>query len=288
MKKTFLIFGIAFLSGSLCATSLKVSPGGFIIQNVKPGVIYNLYETTKIKLSIFNDDDTTHTYAFSMHKPSEVGRWEKGYLEIPDSSWCWFKEKEVTIGPQKVGYGDLSFKIPDKACYYNQHWVATMGIIGKQEGGIGLGLGIYVRIQIETESRSDIEERPDGLIGFKPGTIELDGAAPGSSHTKKVTIFNNDAKSHNYSVHYLREDEKLKASSYLTHSYELIPDSSWIATDRKSFKIEPGGNLTLSVTITVPPGMSHYNKKWEEILFIEPDAGLPGFIRVRINTSDKG
>jgi hypothetical protein len=102
-----------------------------------------------------------------------------------------------------------------------------------------------------------------------------------------VTVFNNDTKPHSYSVNYLGEDKQLKASSYLTHSYEPIPDSSWIATDKMSFKIESQGTQTLSVKITIPLEISHYNKKWEEILFIEPEAGLSGFIRVRIKTSGK-
>ena len=88
--------------------SLKVSPAGFIIHNLTPGKVYNLHQETGLRLTIYNDDEVSHRYTVSVHRPSEVGRWEKGYSEIPDSKWCWFEEKEISVEPKGKGYANLA------------------------------------------------------------------------------------------------------------------------------------------------------------------------------------
>jgi len=285
MKKLSFIFLLCMFSGNLFAASLKVSPAGFIIHNVTPGRTYSLYEETKLKLSVYNDDMTTHTYMLSVHKPSELGRWEKGYLEIPDPDWCWFEKKEIIIAPQKVGYGNIFIQIPAKECYYNQHWIATLAIRAKPERGIGLGLGINVRVQIETKSRNDIKGRPDGIIGFKPSIIQFENFPPGSSREAKAVIYNNNKEAHTYKIDLLFHNTEIKPRSYLTHSFKTIPDRKWIILDKDRLTIKPNGDGVLSLKLNIPDESAYYGKKWEEILLVQPDEGLPGFIRVQIETS---
>jgi len=281
MKKAFIIFLLFLSSQEIIAASLKVSPGGFIVHDIKPGVTYNLREMTGIKLSIYNDDETTHTYELSANKPSEAGRWERGYSEIPDPSWCWFETKEVTISPRKVGYGNVFFRIPDKGEYYNQHWVAALGIMGKQEKGIGFGLGIYVRIQIETESKKDVKQKPWGLLGIVPGTLTFDNISPGSKQIARAIIYNNDDIAHTYTIKDIREIKGLKGDDYRTRSYELVSGPGWIVPDKDQVKIPSGDTGVLSVRLNIPEEASLKNR--EEILFVIPEEGRPGFIRVRIN-----
>lgn len=287
MKKPLFIFILFLITQGLTAASLKVSPGGFIVHDIKPGVTYNLRELTGIKLSIYNDDDTTHTYALSVHKPSDAGNWEKGYDEMPDPGWCWFEKKEATIGPRKVGYGNLFFRIPDKERYYNQHWVAALGIMGKLERGIGFGLGIYVRIQMETQSRADSKEIPEGLTAFKPSLVTFDNILPGTRQTGKLIVYNNDTRKHTYTVNFLSEDKERPASTYMTRTFKPLPDPSWIVLERETFDIDPGGSFVLKMKINIPDKTEYYDKKWEEILFVEPETGLSGFVRIRITTGQK-
>ena len=285
MKKTLFIFILFLITGDLVAASLKVSPGGFIVHDIKPGTTYNLRELTGIKLSIYNDDETTHTYSLSVHKPSVAGKWEKGYDEIPDPAWCWFSPDEATIGPQKVGYGNLFFRIPDKERYYNQRWVATLGIMGKQEQGIGFGLGIYVRVQIETESAADVSEKPDGALGLVPGALSFENIPPGKSLSKKVRIYNNDTMAHTYTIAPLTRDPEMTPSTYLTRSLQQLPDSSWISCDKESLTIKPDKSGVLTISLHVPRNPEYSDKKWEELLFLKPENGRSGFIRIRITTT---
>lgn len=284
VKKIGILFLLLLLGGNLFPASLKVSPAGFIIHDITPGKTYNLYEKTKLKLSIYNDDDITHTYTLSVRKPSEVGRWEKGYLEIPDPSWCWFEKKEITIGPRKVGYGNLFIKIPPKEEYYNQHWVATLGIMGKPERSMGIGLGIYIRVQIETESKADIEVKPDGVIAFKPSIVRFENIHSSNTQKRRVMVYNNDEETHTYTITSLLHRKETNVKTYLTRSYQVIPNPGWIVLDKDRLKIKPNGSSVLSLELNVPDEQEYHGKRWEEILLFEPDRGAPGFIRVQIET----
>ena len=86
------------LVGRVGAASLKVAPARFILHDVKPGKLYDIYAATGLRITIYNDDDTTRTWLLSTHRPSERGKWEKGYGEIPDPRWCWFEKNEITVG----------------------------------------------------------------------------------------------------------------------------------------------------------------------------------------------
>jgi len=291
MKKvsylTFLL--IVFLAPSIWleAGGLSVSPAGFIISNVTPGRTFNLYEKTGLKLSIYNNDEASHIFTLSVHKPLEVGRMEKGYLEIPDSNWCWFEKDEIRIGPHQVGYGNLFIKIPEEEEFYNQHWVATLGIMRKREKGIGLGLRINVRVQIETESRTDIKGKPDGIIAFKPSTLRFEDVFPGGAQKGDVTIYNNDSKTHTYRITPLLHSlKKEKQRTYLTKSYQMIPDPKWIILDKDSLKIKPKSSCVLSLKLNIPDRLEYHGKKWEELFLVEPEEGLPGFIRVQFQTDN--
>lgn len=284
MKKTVILVGMMFaLIINANSSSLKVSPAGIIVHNVIPGKEYDLYKDAKIKLAVYNDDDTTHTYLLRTHIPSEVGKWEKGYLEIPDASWMWFKDEEITVSPQTAGLGYLYLKIPEKDAYYNQHWVATLSIKAKVENSLGIGLGILVRAQIETQSSLDVKENPQGIIAFKPSIVEFDNLILGETKNGSVVIYNNDSEKHSYKVSYYFQQEDAKIKDYLTQSYKPIPNSDWIDIEKKKFNIKAGESKVLEFKIKIPDGEEYLNQNWEELIWIQPDESPPGFFRIRIN-----
>ena len=277
-----------FLLGTLDrleAAGLKVAPARFILHDVKPGKHYDIYKETGLRLTIYNDDDTTRSWVLSTHRPSERGQWEKGYAEIPDARWCWFERSEITVGAKNKAYANLYLKIPKEEKYYNQRWVVTLGIDGKPGQG-GISLAVDIRAQIETESKADLKAKPAGLLGMKPSTIRFEEMAPGSNKKAQVMLYNNDDTAHSYTISSLFEDSKTERKTYLTHSYIPIPDSGWIEREKK-IRIEPGGSTVLRVELTIPDGAAHFGKKWEDILLIQPDEGLAGFVRVQVETREK-
>ncbi len=282
--------GVAFFalllcsSGPLVAASLKVSPAGFIVHDVEPGKVYDIYKETGLRLTIYNDDAVSRTWLLSPHRPSERGRWEKGYGEIPDAQWCWFEKDEIAVDARSKAYAHLHLKVPDEEKYYNQHWVVTLGVGGKPGGGISLAVDI--RVQIETRSRVDLKVRPDGLLGLEPSTIRFEDVTPGSSEKARVTLYNNDGAAHSYMISPLLANTKIDQKTYLSRSYSAIPDSGWI-TYEKEVQIEPGKSAVLRPELKIPGDESNFGKKWEDILLIQPDEGLAGFVRVQVQTREK-
>lgn len=182
----------------------------------------------------------------------------------------------------------IYLRIPDEDKYYNQHWVVTLGIMGKSKAGLGVGVGIYVRLQIETQSKADIGGRPDGSIAFMPSTVRFDSIPPGRAQEGRVLIFNNDNETRSYRITFLLDKYKERARRYLTKPHRGIPDTSWIAVNRHEMRIPPGRSYPLSVTVTVPEEPKHYGKNWEELLLVEPDKGPSGFVRIQIKTRKAG
>ena len=281
--------GVMLLAGRVemsRAAGLVVSPGGLVIQGVRPGMVYNIYEVSKTGLTIYNKDNKPFTYLLSVHRPSTVGnrKLKIGYLEIPDPEWCWFENKELSVAANGAGLAKIYLRIPDEEKYYNQHWVVTLGVMSKPSAGLGVGLGIYVRLQIETQSKADLEGIPDGIIAFAPSTFRFDNITLGNAHKGSVLIYNNDNETRTYRISSLLHSEETRARHYLTRPYRLIPDPEWIVSDKKTFRVGPGGARSLSLTLAVPDKPEYYGKKWEEILLVKPDKGVPGFVRVQIET----
>ena len=286
---TLLMFLCALLLGSVVrveAASLKVSPARFIVHDVKPGKLYDIHAETGLRITIYNDDDKARTWTLSTHRPSERGRWEKGYAEIPDARWCRFDMNEITIPPNSRGYAKLYLEIPDGEKYYNQHWVVTLGIGGRAEGGIGIGLAVNVRMQIETESRSDLKTRPDGLIGLKPSMVRFENVSPGTNQKTKVVLYNNDTVAHSYTTASLFEDEATKRKSYLTSNYSAMPDTARLGLSDEPIEIEPGGSAALDLEVKIPDDANNFGKRWEDILLVQPDEGRAGFLRIRVETTE--
>lgn len=280
----FLIVVFA-LAGRLEAAGLKVAPARFIVHDVKPGQYHNLYKETGLRLAIFNENDTTGTWRLSTHRPSERGRWETGYAEIPDPRWCGFEQNETTAGPHSAAYAHLWIRIPADPKYYNQHWIVTLGIEG-QPGLGGIALAVDVRVQIETKSSGDVKVRPAGLLGLNPSTIRFDSLAPGERRTASVVLYNNDTTTHTYDTSSLFIAADTDRKTYLMHGYEAIPDGRWIARPDR-LRVGPGGSAELPLVVQAPHGPGHGGKKWEEILLVRPDQGLAGFVRVQIGMSEQ-
>lgn len=262
-------------SDRLEAASLKVGPAGFIIHNIVPGKTYDVFKETGLQLTIYNDSAAAKAYLLSAHRPSEGGKWEKGYLEIPDPKWCWFDNDEITVEANSNAYARFHLKIPDEERYYNQRWVVTLNIAGKPGPGGGVGVAINVRAQVETQSRADLKGvTPDGLIGVVPAIITLKAEDKG-----EVVIFNNGATADTYKIYPLADKEKFK--TYISAGFSPLPEPDWIKPGDGSLTIPAGGRKTLGLKAALPEKERSSAEKYEAIIFIEGQ-GATGFVRVRM------
>jgi len=266
----------------LVAASLRVAPARFIVHNVEPGKLYDLYGETGLRLTLYNDDRTARTWMLTTHRPSERGKWERGYDEIPDADWCWFETAELNVLPASKAYGYLKLQIPAEEKYYNQHWVVTLGIDGKAGRG-GLALAADVRVQIETKSKADVSESPYGCIGTVPSLVRFEGVVPGKSVEKGIVLYNGEAETRTYTIAPFLEVEDVEKATYLTSSYATIPDSRWLQ-HKENAEIEGQNSIALNLRLDVPEDRAFFKKKWEELLLIRSDRGHTAFVRVQIET----
>lgn len=281
LRHFFLVSLIVAVGNRPQAASLKVAPARFIVHNVEPGRLYDVYQDTGLPLTIFNDDEATATWLLSTHRPSERGRWEKGYSEIPDARWFWFENSQITIGPHRKAYAKMYLKVPDGEKYCNQHWVVTLGI-GSPPGPGGIALAVDVRAQIETKSKGDVRVRPDGLLGLRPSTVCFAEARSGTTDKTEAVLYNNDETTHTYTITSLQNHGELESKVYLSHSYEAIPEARWMEHEN-AVRIPPGSSALLPLVLKIPGDAAGFGKKWEDILFVQPDQGLAGFLRVQVN-----
>lgn len=267
------------------AASLRVSPAQFILHDVQPGKVYDIYADTALRLTVYNDDESSRTWTFSAHRPSERGQWERGYGEIPDAQWLWFGQPEITILPDSKSYGHFFLRIPDEEQYYNQHWVVTLSVQGKS-GAASIGLAVNIRAQIETTSDVNVSGRPYGLLGMKPSALLFEDVKPGVTARSEVLLYNNDVKAHSYKISSLLADQEIDKKKYLKHDFEAIPNSGWIRTDTE-IRIEAGKFAVLEVAVEIPRDAALEGAKWEELLLIQPDEGRAEFVRVQVLTAQK-
>ncbi len=273
---------LAIFPGWAGAFGVKASPGAFILHNVQPGRVYDVYQETGSRVTVYNDSPERRTYSLSVARPS--GKVLTGYRAIPDPRWCRFDPGEVEVEGMSRGYGYLKIQIPDEEKYYNQSWVVPLTVqIGS---GRGIAVAVQIRAQIETKSRDKLSENPDGVMAFSPSVLRFEDIALGSARKGSVTIYNNDAKTRKYKITSLFRRKGIKPRTYLTHSYEVIPDPKWVGPGRKRLKIKAGKTFDLSLQVKVPDRPEYRNRKWEELLLVEPDEGLPGFIRVQFSTEE--
>lgn len=264
------------------SASLKVSPGRFTIRDIEPGRKYDVYRETGARLTIYNDGDTVRTWTLSLHRPSERGRWELGYSEIPDPEWCWFEEDEIAVAPHGEAHAHLFLEIPDEELYFNQHWVATATVGGK--AGIGpIALEVDVRILLETKPKTGMAASPYGPLGIEPSRVRLDNVLPGRAEKARIVIHNNDDATHEYDIVSLFSDAEIMRPTYLANPFEALPDPTWIAHAKK-IVIDAGDSSTLDLDIRIPDAEDNYDMKLEEVLLIRPDERIPGFVRIQMQT----
>jgi len=270
------------------SAGLKVEPGGLLLQYLPPGPTYDLYDSARIPLTIHNRGRSPRTYRLSAHKPSQVAakRWLKGYLEIPDPDWLWFEKDEVTVEAQTNGQVKMYLRIPDEEKYYNQHWSVSLLVSGKPGPGMSIGVAVSPRFQIETMAKEGMKVRPDGVIAFEPSLVILENVSPGRTPVARTKLYNNDKQKHQYkiSVSIFPPDPK-KRQITISPGYAWLPDTKWVVPRKKVVTVEASGVLPLIFDVKIPHEARCYGKKWEVILFVEPDSGPAGFVRLQILTT---
>lgn len=270
--------------------SLSVEPGWLLIQKVPIGQLYDIDYVRKIRLRIYNGSDKPRRYSIKVDKPIKVGaKVLKGYTQIPDPSWFWFEENEVLVAADSIEEIKMFLRIPNEEKYYNQKWAVGIDVERKPEPGERLVLAVSGVFYIETESRSEVKERPAGLLGLVPGTVVLENVSLGKSKaTTKIKIYNNDSKPHLYKISSIIPFAE-PGRQVITPSpnFSWIPRKEWLKPDKSTLKIGPQETKEITLDLDIPKKTNFLNQRWEGIIFFESEEGLSNFVRVQIKTASQ-
>ncbi|MEW5766708.1 MAG: hypothetical protein AB1797_03650 [bacterium] len=261
------------------AGGIRVSPGAFCLQGMDIGQDADL----GVDLVISNLGDTEDTFVVKPIKPSQAKKnWLKGYSEIPDASWLYFKEDRVKIGPNSEGKLRMHLKIPEEERYLNQHWMVYVEVTTEATDKM-FKVGVKPNYMIETTSKERIKERPHGVLGLAPTVLKATEIKEGKGKKVKFRIYNNDEKVRTYTfTSYIPEASQAKQDISITPGYEWVKDPSWVVPGKAKVKVKPGEEKTVALNILIPKGSEYQNLGWEGIVFVEPDEGRPEFLRVQI------
>jgi len=273
------------------AQGLKISPGAFCLQNADIGKDLDL----GIDLIITNDSADEQTYIIRPLLPSQARTsWMKGYNEIPDTSWFYLLDNKISIPAHSEGKLRMHLNIPDRECYYNQHWMVYVEITTEADKGQMFRVGLKPNYMIETKAKEDIKEKPYGILGIIPSTVKAQDVITGKRKKVNFKIYNNDNVTHTYLINpYIPKTTSAKQDISGTPGYEWIKETSWIKPAISWFKpstrvieIKPGKVKKITLSIDVPKGSSCIDEGWESIVFVEPDQGLSGFVRILVEPKE--
>jgi len=263
---------------------LKVSPGAFCLQNAKIGETLDL----GIDTVITNKDDEEKVFVIKTFKASEVtDEWVKGYTAMPDPSWLYFDTNELKIGPGQEAKVRMNLRVPDKAEYYNQHWVVYAEVTTKAGEKKMFKAAIKPIYMIETQANTDIKARPYGELGLVPSTVKAAVVAPGTEKKESFSIYNNDKVKHIYTLtSYIPGLLSANLDINVTAGYEWIKKESWVSPAERTVEVEPGEEKEVTLKVLIPKGSKCGDEGWEAIVMVKPDKGLEGFVRVLIEPSE--
>lgn len=269
-KKQIILAGLILLIATgVFGTGIKVSPGAFVIQNVEVGKDHDL----GLDLVITNKSDQEQVFIAQPVKPSKVKRkWLKGYSQIPNSNWFYFTKNEISIKPREEGKLRMHLNIPTSESYHNQHWIVYVNVTTKLKKGQMFNLAIAPNYMIETRSKENVDWRPHGVMGLVPSRV---------GENKQFKIYNNDKKARTYNIHtYIPQASTEKQDISPTPGYTWIEEIDWVKPAKSKIKVKPGKVRTINLNVDIPEDKA--DQKFEAIVFVEPDEGLAGFVRVLI------
>ena len=273
---TVLAITLSAWSGESGAAGLRIEPGGLLIQDVPVGETRSVVESSGIAFVVYNRDNVPHVYRISAHRPSQAGngKWPRGYCEIPDPSWIVPTPDVLEIPAGSSASFDVLVRLPEDDRLHNQKWAVTLEVKSDPVKDRNVALALYPSLQIETLTGELPDVRPFGKVAVAPATLRVNG----ESEPPSFGVYNNDSEPHGYRIHVVPAGGKIPASPGL--SSVALP--GLVVPQTESIWIEPGGMVRVSLEIDQDAGPVEGLRAWEQLVFIESEAGQCTFVRLQM------
>ena len=130
----FIVIALATPSRSF-GFGLEVEPGEIYIENVALGktVAVSALGGERMKLRIENKGASAYTYTIDILPTAQTSATLKeGYIDIPDTTWIWPENNEVTIAGKSTEVVEVYLKIPQKKECYDKKYQAVIEVKNKK------------------------------------------------------------------------------------------------------------------------------------------------------------
>ena len=261
-------------TADLSAAGLSIEPGGLLLQDIPIGEARSVVESSGISFVVHNRDGISHEYRISAHRPSEAGNGKcaKGYCEIPDASWIKPAPDVLTIPPGSSASFDVVIDLPDDGRLYNQKWIAVLAVESVPTPGANVALALYPALQIETMASDLAQARPLGSVAVAPATLRADAG----SDTLAFEVYNNDILAHGYVIHVAPPGGKIPVSPGL----RAAEGDDFVVPRSPRLWVEAGGRGL--VLLDMGPAAEKRLDSWEQLVFVESEAGECTFVRLQM------
>ncbi len=271
-------------------------PAVIALQDIQPGIEYDIYELTGYEIIIPNNLGSPSVYTVKVNPPESVSPL-KGYFPLPDTSWFSLSACTLNVEPYDTGRVRYKIKIPEGDEYWNQAYQVEINIVRrppkkvKVATGVGLVLGINLEYLIET--RPFPNKEPGGIIGVMPSQFYIVNPEYKSDTTLSFMLFNNDTIEHKYTIEtYIPppiDTLNLVLDIPLTPNFEWIPEAEkdkWLRLKKDKVAVKAGEKKKVELKAYFPdlgvPREELRGKAWEGIVAVVPEAGkFSRFVRVK-------
>jgi hypothetical protein len=145
--------GWAAAMGALLASvaQAKVGVGSkfadAVLENLTPGVSYNIRELRGIPYTINNVGDAEQEVAVEVVRPDQ-GELQPGYEPIPDPNWIKLTPNRHRIPRGGMAFSDIIITIPDDPALKGRHFQAAIWAHTVNTGLLGAGVKSRIRLSV--------------------------------------------------------------------------------------------------------------------------------------------
>lgn len=286
MAVAILATASVLIGGEKGSGGFGIGPGMILVENIVPGAAAVNVGTANggVSFDVSNGTEVPQVFTLAVLKPSQaIGKWEMGYEEIPDASWCTLEKNEIEVPANTEKKVTMSVKVPDKPEYYNRKWMAVVVCSpGKAKQGV-VGLRVASRVQIETIVRADTDGAAAGPTALTPSILVITDALPSLKIPMVLKVRNNAEATRNFTIKHIAdvESDATKHPRYFGTGYLPVISPGWVGIDGASFALNKAETKELAITVAIPSSAER-GKKYEELVFLQDEKGNLDFFRVRV------
>ncbi|MEK7745666.1 MAG: hypothetical protein AAB576_03295 [Elusimicrobiota bacterium] len=231
-----------------------------VLENLKPGGVYNIREIKGVPYTIKNrGDDPAEVLVEVIIPPTAQLR--APYEPIPDPTWIQVNPSRMRIGAGEMGFSDLIISVPNDEKLRDRHFWAQLWGHTLETGLFAVGVKTEIRFSIGKGPATLAEEkRRKAMVDLNydlwPSALYVKNARTGPYDVKKeekrsFKITNRAEKA----VDLVFKAVPWQSGVSAPQGYEKIEDLGWVKFSPDAVSVEPDSVQDIRLLLDVPEAM---------------------------------